>query len=78
MLSQVAVYSLSLILPPLGLWPAVKYLRQPDAKSKNIGYAAIVLTVISTAVTVYLSIGLLNTFSTELNSQLNVYGELGF
>ena len=78
LLKQVLVYSLSFFLPPLGLWPAIKYLRQPDQKSKNIGLAVIILTGISIVITVYLSVSLLDSFNRELSNQLNVYQDLGF
>lgn len=78
LLKQVLVYSISIFLPPLGLWPAIKYLRQPDQKSKNVGWAAIILTVISTVINIYLGIGLLNSLNRELNNQLNIYQNLGF
>ena len=73
-LKQVLIYSLSFFLPPLGLWPAVKYLRQPDQKSKIVGMVSIVLTIVSIVLTIYLSVNLLN----SLNSQLNGYQNMGF
>lgn len=66
-LTQILVYLLSVFLPPLGLWPAYKYLKQPDQKSKNIGIIAIVLTVIGTALTIWLSIGVLNSINQTLS-----------
>lgn len=78
LLKQAAIYALSFFLPPLGLWPAIKYLRQPDQKSKNVGIAAIILTIISIVISVYLSVNLLNSLNTELNSQLNGYQNMGF
>lgn len=78
LLKQVLVYLLSVFLPPLGLWPAIKYLKQPDQKSKNVGLAAIILTVISIVINIYLGVGLINSLNKELNNQLNVYQDLGF
>ena len=78
LVKQILVYSLSFFLPPLGLWPAIKYLRQPDKKSKYIGWVAIILTAISTVITVYVSIGFMNSFYSQLNSQLIMYKGLGF
>jgi len=68
---QIYVYLLSFLLPPLGLWPAVKYLRQPDEKSRMIGFVAIVVTIISIAITVWFGLGFMNTFNQQLNQQLN-------
>lgn len=75
---QIFVYLLSALLPPLGLWPAVKYLRQADVKSKQIGVIAIALTVISTLVTIWLSLGFINKFNQILSGQLNSFGGTGF
>ena len=78
LLKQILIYSLSIFLPPLGLWPAIRYLRQPDKKSKSIGLVIVVLTIISIVITTYLSINLLNSINKEINNQLNVYQNLGF
>jgi len=52
---QIGVYLLSFFLPPFGLFPAIKYLRQADSKSKKIGVIALVLTVISILITISLT-----------------------
>jgi hypothetical protein len=70
-LKQALVYLLSISFPPLGFWPAVKYLKQKDQKSRMIGFIAVALTIISIAVTVWLCLGIMNTFNQELNQQLN-------
>ena len=77
-LKQVLIYSLSLLLPPLGIWPAIKYLQQPDQKSKNVGIVSLVLTIISIVVTIYLCVGLLNSVSAQLNNQLQMYQDFRF
>jgi hypothetical protein len=38
LIRQILVYLLSVFLPPLGIWPAIKYLRQGDKKSITIGF----------------------------------------
>ena len=68
---QIFVYLLSFLLPPLGLWPAVKYLKQQDQKSRMVGFIAIILTIISIIITVWLSLGFINSFTQQLNQQLN-------
>jgi len=65
-------------LPPLGVWPAIKYLRQADKKSKKIGLAALFLTIISIVITIWLTINLVNSFNSGLNSQLNLYQGIGY
>lgn len=68
---QIFIYLLSLLLPPLGLWPAIKYLKQNDSKSRIIGFVAVVLTIISTVITIWFSISFMNSFNQQLKQQLN-------
>ncbi len=72
-LRQLLIYSVSLFLPPLGIWPAIKYLRQQDEKSKKIGLVALFLTIISIVITSWLTISFINSFNKELGNQLNLY-----
>jgi uncharacterized membrane protein YvbJ len=67
---QILIYLLSFLLPPLGLWPAVKYLRQKDGKSKAIGYVAVVLTVIATVIAIWTSLVFMDYFNRQLNTSL--------
>jgi len=48
-----------------------------DEKSKKIGIAAIVLTVISIIITVWLSVGIINSIGNIVNSRL-IPSDLGF
>lgn len=66
---QITVYLISFFLPPFGLWPGIKYLKQDDLKAKRTGLIAILLTVISLVLTVSLSIGFINKFEELLNNQ---------
>ena len=70
-LRQILIYLLSIFLPPLGLWPAIKYIKQKDNKSKMIGYIAIILTIISVGISIWLYLGFINTVNQQLNNQLN-------
>lgn len=67
------IYFVSFFLPPLGICPAIKYLRQSDEKSKKIGLAALFLTIISIVITSWLTISLINSFNKQLGNQLNLY-----
>ena len=71
---QIGVYLLSFFLPPFGLFPAIKYLRQADSKSKKIGVIALVLTVISILITISLTKLVLGTFE----SRLQIYRGIGY
>jgi hypothetical protein len=53
--TQLGIYLLSALLPPLGLWPAVKYIRSSDALAKRVGWIAVALTVISLIASVWLA-----------------------
>lgn len=70
---QLLIYLLSLLLPPLGLWPAIKYLKQKNEKSRMIGFAAVVLTIISIIIEIWIGSRFINEFNRELNSSLNLY-----
>ena len=72
-LKEISVYLLSVFLPPLGLWPGIRYLSQKNEKAKRVGTIAIILTIISIIVTIWLSIGLVNNISQSVSSQMNQY-----
>src|SRR3990167_10813389 len=71
---QIGLYLLSFFLPPFGLFPAIKYLRQTDSESKTIGAIALVLTVISILITILLTKLVLGTFE----SKLQLYQGIGY
>lgn len=52
---QIGIYALSILLPPLGLGPGIKYILNNDSKAKMIGLVAIILTIISTVLTIWLT-----------------------
>ena len=77
-LKQLLIYFVSLFLPPLGIWFAIKYLRQQDEKSKKIGLTALFLTIISIVITSWLTVSLINSFNKGLSNQLNLYQGIDF
>jgi hypothetical protein len=76
---QIGIYLISILLPPLGLWPGIKYLRQKNKKAKIIGLIAIILTLVSVGLTIWFSIGLFNQITQSFAGQtnLNQFNELG-
>ena len=74
LLKQIFIYLGSLFLPPLGLWWGFKYLKQKNPDVKRIGYLAVLLTVISLVLTVWLSFNLVNTLNQSFNNQINLEG----
>lgn len=75
---QLYVYLISLFLPPLGLWPAFKYVRQADTKARTVGWVAVGLTIFSTVVTLYYSYELYHQFTGAISSQMGIYQQLGY
>jgi hypothetical protein len=75
---QIGVYLISIFLPPLGLWPGIKYLFSKEQRTKRVGMIAIALTIFSTVITLWLSVALFNNLSQNVNSQLNQYQNLGY
>jgi len=69
---QMRIYSISLFLPPFGLWYVWKYLKQKDSKSKKIAITALILTIISTVVTIWFTRRLSSSINQTLNS-INIY-----
>lgn len=63
---QIFVYTMSVLLPPIGFWYAWKYFKQPDKKAKTIGWVAIVLTIISIIANVWVMAGYLSQFKQSL------------
>jgi len=75
---QVKIYAISILFPPFGLIPGIKYLLQKDEKLKTIGLIAIILTILSAIITLWLFMGTLNNLTSGLNSTLNQYQNLGY
>ncbi len=75
---QIGIYALSILLPPLGLWPGIKYVFQKDEKTRAVGIIAIILTVISTIVTIWLFMNTIASITSGINSPLNQYQNLGY
>ena len=74
-LTQIKIYAVSALLPPLGLIYVWKYYFLPDKKSKQIAIIALVLTIVMTVITVWITIDAVNSFNQTLNSALN--GQIG-
>lgn len=75
---QIGLYLISFLLPPFGLWPAFKYLKQPDSTSKRIGWIAITLTVLSIILSVWATVDFFQKANEMMGAQLNQYQNLGY
>ena len=77
MLSQVLLYSFSIILPVIFYiavtkWQGIKYIRSSDEKAKQMGYIALALLILSSVFFFWWSIVQLQGFvQSSLNSSLN-------
>ncbi len=49
---QVWLYAISFLLPPFGVWPSIKYIKEPNEKAKIIGVIGLILTVISIIISI--------------------------
>ncbi|MCX6794089.1 MAG: zinc ribbon domain-containing protein [Candidatus Gottesmanbacteria bacterium] len=69
--TEIMYYAGSVLLPPLGFWWGIKYLKQPDAASKRIGILCMVFTTISFIVTSIWLVDYINKINATVNNQLN-------
>jgi hypothetical protein len=69
--AQIKVYAVSALLPPFGLVYVWRYYKQSDRMSQRIAAIALVLTILMTAATVWITIDTLNAVDRMLNAALN-------
>lgn len=74
---QISIYLVSLLLPPLGLLPGIRYLRRDDPVAKRVGMITIILTIVSTVLTIWLSWGFVATVQKTINQQMTI-PDLGY
>jgi hypothetical protein len=75
--SQVGVYALSVCLPPLGLWPGIKYMAMPGRQAKVVGAIAIALTLIASVVVIWLTMQFLQSYLSVYSGLINTSGVNG-
>ncbi|PIR80129.1 MAG: hypothetical protein COU25_01715 [Candidatus Levybacteria bacterium CG10_big_fil_rev_8_21_14_0_10_35_13] len=75
---QIYIYTISILLPPLGLWPGIRYLLQDSSKARIIGIIAIVLTIFSIALTVKITTDFINSQASIANFQLEQLDRLNY
>jgi hypothetical protein len=64
---QVGLYALAIFLPPLGLWPGIKYMMKNTKQAKWVGGVTIVLTILSSFFTIYYTLTIFNTYIGQIN-----------
>jgi hypothetical protein len=77
MAKEIGVYLISFFLPPLGLLPGIKYLFQKSERAKKVGIIAIILTVVSIIITIWITVGLMGTITQSLSTQTSQFSGLG-
>lgn len=75
---QIYIYAISILLPPLGLWPGIRYLFQKDSRSKIIGIIAIILTIVTTIITIKITTDFINGQSNMASEQLKSLENSGY
>lgn len=71
LIAQIGIYALAILLPPLGLWPGIKYLSKTGKQAKKVGIIAIVLTLLSSVLTIWLTFQLFNSYISQMNDLIN-------
>jgi len=69
-LVQAGIYTLAIFVPPLGLWPGLKYLTKKGESAKRVGIIAIALTLISSILTIWAIFSLFSSYLNQMNSFL--------
>jgi hypothetical protein len=69
-IKMIYVTAITLLLPPLGLIWAFKYLKSRDPRIKKFGKTVIIMTIISLIINVILIAAVLQQVQTQLNQQL--------
>lgn len=75
---QIYLYTISILLPPLGLVPGIKYLFEKNTKAQIIGIVLIVLTIISTIVTIKVTMDFIGGQANTANEQLKQLENSGY
>lgn len=69
-LVQIGLYALAVFLPPLGLWPGIKYAIKKSPQAKRVGAITIALTLVSTVLTIWAIFSLFNDYLNQMNGVL--------
>ena len=72
--AQIKIYAVSALLPPFGLIYVWRYLKQPDETSRRIGWVALILTIVMTIATLWLTFVAIDSFNRSVNAALGSGG----
>ena len=65
--SQILLYLVSLLLPPLFIGRTIRYMRSTDPKSRLVGMISLFMTIVAIVVISWITVS----FMQKLNSQIN-------
>ncbi|SRR5258706_5045817 len=65
---QIYIYLIALIAPPFGIIYTFRYARNPHAQVRLVGWVALILTFISCAITIWYTVGLVNTVQQDIST----------
>lgn len=68
--TQIGYYLGSVLLPPIGIIWAVRYLREKSIRAKMIGIVCLVLTVSILILAVSVTVAFINTVNDQVNTQM--------
>lgn len=77
LITQIGLYAVSALLPPLFLGWTIKYLKSSNPKAKQIGFISLGVMIISIILALWFSFAFMKNLSQEASSQLNQYQDLG-
>jgi hypothetical protein len=69
---QVYIYTISILMPPLGLVWTFRYFRSKEQKLRIIAWVALILTIVSSAVNIIFFFDFLQTLFNEVNAINNM------
>jgi len=74
---QIGLYIFSILLPPLGLVPGIKYMLGKNPNGKTVGLILIILSIISIGVSLVVFSQVINEINKQVNTQFLQYQNLG-
>jgi len=63
----------SVLLPPLGLWPGLKLIGNSDSRAQIVGWLAIILTAAVIIVTLWVGVNFVNAQLRAIETQFGTY-----
>jgi len=75
---QIYIYSISILFPPFGLIPGIRYLLQKNIKARIIGIIAITLTIVTLALVLKITTDFINSQVNIVNSQFSQLENLNY